>query len=479
MENNETNGIEYLRERVIEILKGIAKLDNYRRDSLEFQILCSAITLRCLNVDEDIKRASLNAADALVWHEIANALKQIAFHTVELQSEYQDWDVAFHLNWIYRHSAYIQKTVPLPSELVPVKDFAAVVAAENFREELEICSGVEPTNKNAGNSLTVFNTENAKDRLRREIKELREQLISLTVEKENLENIEKPRLNAEYMLKIGSLQAELMMLETELRCIKRKIILAQTEIAREKTASEEKINEAVAEEYKAYKIKYDEYIKKQKEAENVLRKQAERARKAGSYKQNEYSSATGDSEVKNREDAGEVRDTEKNKENTNPGDADKSAELGDRSDGKANGIDYMKKLYRKIVKAMHPDLHPNQSEYERELFKKANLAYEDGDLDTLEKIYSIIENGMETEAEGSAIEALIREKQRLLDMIMRIRSEIRNIKNRFPFTLQEMLSDPEKILAEQEKIKTKIALTKQQIEEYTKRYEVILREHEH
>ena len=46
-----------------------------------------------------------------------------------------------------------------------------------------------------------------------------------------------------------------------------------------------------------------------------------------------------------------------------------------------------KELYRKIVKKLHPDMNPDVTEHELELFHRATKAYEEGDIMTLQAIY--------------------------------------------------------------------------------------------
>ena len=77
----------------------------------------------------------------------------------------------------------------------------------------------------------------------------------------------------------------------------------------------------------------------------------------------------------------------------------------------------------------------------------------------------------------TTIEALMREKQRLLDMIRQLNEEIRSIRSQFPFTMEKILHDPKKLEKKQREIRVKIDLTKQQTEEYRKRYEELVKQH--
>ena len=90
---------------------------------------------------------------------------------------------------------------------------------------------------------------------------------------------------------------------------------------------------------------------------------------------------------------------------------------------------------------MHPDLHPNQDEATKDLFKRAIQAYKDGDLKTLTEIASMIAGDNQANAEN-VIEELLREKARILTLIRNIRAEVHIIKTRYPYSKKQILDDP-------------------------------------
>lgn len=102
----------------------------------------------------------------------------------------------------------------------------------------------------------------------------------------------------------------------------------------------------------------------------------------------------------------------------------------------------IKKLYRSIVKSLHPDLNPKITDAERELFYHATEAYEKGDLGALQLIFQIVGNGEEAEKfSSSSITELKKEQERLQNLIDQIQAEINQIKSNPPYSLKKYVYD--------------------------------------
>lgn len=105
----------------------------------------------------------------------------------------------------------------------------------------------------------------------------------------------------------------------------------------------------------------------------------------------------------------------------------------------------LKRLYRKIVKALHPDIHPDISPEQLELFHHAVEAYKNGDLETLRIISAMLGDDIAYMNNEDSISRLRKEKARLEEMIRSVRDSIAKIKQDYPYTMKEILEDEDKL----------------------------------
>lgn len=303
------------------------------------------------------------------------------------------------------------------------------------------------------------------EELRREIQSLREQLSVLLQEKEDLIYHVCPKLESRYASVIGVYENRAHYLELQILELKRRIEMMQAAINRAKTISMEQMEDQIRKEYQAFHDKVEEERKK---AEQDQKSQREKE-----AKEQEFRKAWEEKYGKSKsgvpsEDADQGRQKEQDA-------SDKSGDpFGDKADGEESGdsrkagedkTPNLKDLYRKIVKRLHPDVNPNATEREKELFRKATKAYQEGDLVTLQEIYDEIFTGAseEMEADDLTPERLQEIVRKLKEQICAVQEEIRKIKNRVPYLYKKLLDDPEKIRLVQEKIMEAIALYESEI----------------
>ena len=238
--------------------------------------------------------------------------------------------------------------------------------------------------------------------LKAETEKLRTELSMLLLERDELVFVICRNLETEYMLKIGGLEHQLYAKQCEAQRLKRKSELIQAALNRQKKPDFAKIDSLLDEEFAAYQEKLDEQVRQMNEALKH-----------------------GSAEILSEEDTKEL-----------------------------------KSLYRKIVKVLHPDLHPNISEAERQLFENAVTAYKNGDLLSIRAIYETIGDSPVTPDDADTMQALMKTKKHLEEFIKGINKEIDGIKGRYPYTERDLLADDAKM--EERKLQLRGALEQYQ-----------------
>ena len=254
------------------------------------------------------------------------------------------------------------------------------------------------------NMNTQIDISPRKKQLKEEYERLQLEYAALVAERDELENSEGPRLTALYMEAVGQLQYEVLVLRYEIALLKLKRDLLQAYKNRGEKADLNYVDEQVEATAKTYN-------------ENIQREE-EKIKQAKAYIE----------EQKEEE--------KKNQEN-------EKRELRD--------------LYRKLVHRLHPDLHPEQTEWEKELFLKVQDAYEKGDLEKLRELAQQLEAGMPADAVNNETTEEWEERvNQLKEEIAKIREEIEKILQEFPFTYRERLNNPEWIAQTQDMLRKEI-----------------------
>ena len=94
-----------------------------------------------------------------------------------------------------------------------------------------------------------------------------------------------------------------------------------------------------------------------------------------------------------------------------------------------------------MIKALHPDLNPNLSDREKELFYRVVEAYKSGDFRVMKILDAMVEDQREDEFATDSISKLKDEKERLTGLIYEIRLEINLIKATTPYIWKDILTD--------------------------------------
>jgi len=277
----------------------------------------------------------------------------------------------------------------------------------------------------------------AMEKLKKEILILKAKLAELLQERDDLIYHICPELRARYAVEIGDYQnranyQELMILE-----LKRRIEIARAALNREQSISEEAVDEQIEKEYQDFHQKVEEeYQKSKKSKEEQAQKEEKRKFHEEQWKR-QYS---------------HQEEGEKAEENCGTKDSDRE-NFDTENPSKEQPLPNAKELYRKIVKKLHPDMNPNATEHDLELFHRAAKAYEEGDIMTLQAIYDEV-YGLDSEvvSQEENMETLMSLREQLLERIQKASEEIENIKKDFPYTEKEFLDNPEAVKTKQEAI---------------------------
>lgn len=124
--------------------------------------------------------------------------------------------------------------------------------------------------------------------------------------------------------------------------------------------------------------------------------------------------------------------------------------------------DELRNLYRIIAKALHPDLHPDQSQKDHDMFMKAVAAYRMGDIHVLRQIaLAITEEKIEDLPEDD-LPALIQKAQASVDSF---KKRIDKMNAEFPFIYRDKLKNEDWVKEQKVEISERISAAKKLLEE--------------
>lgn len=253
--------------------------------------------------------------------------------------------------------------------------------------------------------------------LKAEVEKLRTEMSMLLLERDELLFVECKNIEMAYMLALGNLEYKAYELHCAVLRLKRKIELIQTKKNRQEKVVLSTIEQTLDAEFAEYRALLDEQINKM----NAALKRSQ----------------------------GEFLSDEETKE--------------------------LKKLYRSVVKALHPDLHPNVSEAQVSLFHSAVSAYENGDLNSLRIISSMVSEPVLLESKNDGMAVLTKEKERLTNLLQSIRGRIAEIKNEYPYTMKELIHNEEKIAEKKAELEDTISQLKEVLDIYKDKITEMLR----
>jgi len=245
-----------------------------------------------------------------------------------------------------------------------------------------------------------------KAQLKEEYERLQEEYTKLVMERDDMIGFEAPRLEALYMESIGQLQYEILCLEYDIALLKLERDLMQSYVNRGEEPKWDDVEITIQAQAQTYQENLHHEEEKIKQSKAYIEQQKEENRK--------------------QQDAEKLE---------------------------------LKQIYKRLVHRLHPDLHPEQTEWEKELFLKVQEAYANEDLERLRQLEAELDAGMPfTSVESDTIEEWEERVRKLKELIAAVKLEIEELEHQFPFTYRDKLNDQEWIAAKQEELNVKIEM---------------------
>lgn len=316
-----------------------------------------------------------------------------------------------------------------------------------------------------GNEVVLTEVIDEYESLVKEVQRLKMVVAALEAEKDDLELNVCRRLRAEYDEKIGNLEMQITGYNLEIERLRSIIERMQAAVNRNETVTPEEAGKEADEKLKDF---YEELGKKaeqskadQEYAKHRAETDQENADNYG-YQCDESEDASEefdwDEFFKNINDFNKAFEdffrafSGADSEDSEDYSRSESYDQGGSAKKNVNPAKELKSLYRKIVKALHPDNKKNRTGKDDELLMEAKKAFEEGNLERLRQIAEMIEDEDVEKRFGNNpedLEALKDLKERLKTRMMQLEREVQHIKSSFPYSEKDFLADNGAVTAKQ------------------------------
>lgn len=141
--------------------------------------------------------------------------------------------------------------------------------------------------------------------------------------------------------------------------------------------------------------------------------------------------------------------------------------------------DELKQLYYRLARLLHPDMNPELTDEQRELWLQVCEAYREGNLERMRGLMVLAESGQPVVATAvsSSVEELVRRANYLQMVIDSTLAQIEKIKSNFPYTHMDLFEDPAWVAQQNAMIRQAIAAVLIEITATQKLIDVLLSDH--
>lgn len=242
------------------------------------------------------------------------------------------------------------------------------------------------------------------EKLSDECELLKEGLAALFADWEHLTRAVIPNIEAEYVVKIGTLQHELLQVQIYIQRTKREIDLIQAALNRGEFIDMQQVQQQLEQQFTEWQVQLQDQVKEIKEAQNTL------------------------SCLMSSEDSAQLR-----------------------------------KLYRVLAKKLHPDVNPDQGRDAYNLWIQVQSAYEMSDLAQLKALHLLADEIPDSYDLPNSIDILKKRLADFKDHIKQILQKMTELKSLPIFKWEQCLENPDCIADEQHKIGAQIVQEKERL----------------
>lgn len=114
-------------------------------------------------------------------------------------------------------------------------------------------------------------------------------------------------------------------------------------------------------------------------------------------------------------------------------------------------------IFRKLVRKLHPDLYPNQSEEEKDLWHQLTKAYDHSDLERLEALSVLVQNKQTEEALPDSMGELSKAIAQLRDRLESMQQRLKELKACWPYNQGSLLANLDAVKARQKDLARRIS----------------------
>jgi hypothetical protein len=126
----------------------------------------------------------------------------------------------------------------------------------------------------------------------------------------------------------------------------------------------------------------------------------------------------------------------------------------------------LKETFRVLCKRLHPDLNPSQTEEEKDLFIRVKAAYDLQQIDVLQNILLYLSDSTKEKLVLISTDEKLERIKHLENQIMVLKGKIAQLKQNFPFSMQNLIFDKRYIAEKQEELRKQIKETETEIDKY-------------